>query len=381
MAGKAGLIKSAKDAVGALITIGPRSITKAENGVDIVTTLDRTVQYTACQKLKVYVEKFSAEGGTVIIMKPDGAILAMCSEPDFDPDKYNEIEDINTLNNPAIFTAYEPGSVFKMITMAAGIDTGKITPETKYTDTGELKIGGYTIKNSDLKAHGEVTMAQALDKSLNTGAIFVEQLIGKEEFKKYVKNFGFGKKTGITLDTEMPGDISPLDKPGEIFGVTGSFGQGITVTSLQLVTSFAAVANQGKMVKPYIVSEIIKPDGAKDIFEPQNGLQVISAKSAAQVAAMLMSVVENGYGTRAKVPGYYFGGKTGTAQVAASGGGYGDKTIHTFVGFGPVSKPAFVMLTMLRNPAGPRFAESSSVPLFGELAAFLVKYYEIPPEY
>ena len=381
LAGQAGILKSVKDAVGSLITVGPRSVKKAQNGVDLVLTIDRNVQFTACQKLKDYVSRFSAEGGSVIIMKPQGEIIAMCSEPDFDPDKYNEVKDINFFNNPAIFNAYEPGSVYKMITMAAGIDLGKISPQTTYVDSGELKIGGFTIKNSDLQAHGEVTMSQALDKSLNTAAIYVEQLIGKEEFKKYVKAFGFGQKSGITLDTESIGDISSLDKAGEIYGITASFGQGIAVTSLQLINAFATVANQGAMYKPYIVSEIIHPDGKKEAFTPQKIKQVITPKTAAMVTGMLISVVENGYGNRAKVKGYYLGGKTGTAQVAGPHGGYGDKTIHTFVGFGPVSKPAFVMLTKLDNPKGPRFAESSSVPLFGELSAYLLNYYGVLPDY
>jgi len=381
LAGRPGLIKSFKDALGSLITIGSRSIKKAENGSDLVLTIDRQVQFTACLKLKEYTEKFQAEGGTVIIMRPTGAILAMCSLPDFDPEKYNEAAEINYLNNPAIFTAFEPGSVFKAFTMAAGLDTGQVSPETTYFDKGERKVEPYTLKNSDNKAHGTTTMSQVLEKSLNLGAIFVEQTVGKEIFKKYLSDFGFGKKSGIELDTEMPGDLSSLNKRGDIFGMTASYGQGITVTPLQLASAFAAIANQGKLVKPYIVSEIIKPGGEKEIFQPREVRQVMSPKTAAILTGMLISVVENGYGKLAKVKGYYLGGKTGTAEVASPGGGYGEKTIHTFIGFGPVSKPEFVMLTKLDNPKGPRFAESSSVPLFGELAQYLLNYYQVPPDY
>lgn len=381
LAGRPGLIKSFKDAWGSLITIGSRSIKKAENGSALVLTIDRQVQFTACLKLKEYVEKFQAEGGTVIIMKPTGAILAMCSLPDFDPEKYNEVTDINYLNNPAIFTAFEPGSVFKAFTMAAGLDTGLVSPETTYNDEGKIKIiGQKSIENSDKKAHGTTTMSQVLEKSLNLGAIFVEQRVGKETFKRYVYNFGFGKRTGLELATEMPGNLSALDKPGEIFGITASYGQGITVTPLQLASAFAAIANQGKLVKPYIVSEIIKPGGEKEIFQSKEVRQVISPKTAAILTGMLISVVENGYGKLARVKGYYLGGKTGTAEVA-SPGGYGEKTIHTFIGFGPVSRPEFVMLAKLDNPQGPRFAESSSVPLFGQLAQYLLNYYQIAPDY
>ncbi|MFA6215929.1 MAG: penicillin-binding protein 2 [Patescibacteria group bacterium] len=381
LTGKSGEIKSIKDALGSLITIGPRSIKKAENGVDLVLTIDRTVQFIACQKLKFYYDYFRAESGTVIIMKPSGEILAMCNYPDYDAENYGEVGNIDYFNNPAIFAAYEPGSVFKMVTMAAGLDSGKVTPESTYIDTGEVKIDSFTIRNSDLKAHGQQTMIQVLENSLNTGVIFVEQLIGKETFQKYVKAFGFGQPTGITLDKEMPGDISPLDKPGRIYGMTSAFGQGITVTPLQLTAAFGAIANKGTLVKPYLVSEIIHPDGKKEEFGPQTVRQVVDPKTATLLTGMLTSVVERGYGKKAGVKGYYFAGKTGTAQVPAPGGGYGGKTIHTFVGFGPVSNPQFVMLVKLNNPSGPRFAEDTICPLFHDIAAYLLNYYQIPPDY
>jgi cell division protein FtsI/penicillin-binding protein 2 len=380
LSGRSGLIRSIKDALGSLVTIGPRSVQRAEDGVDLVLTIDRHVQFTACQKLKEFYDYFEAETGTVIIMEPTGAIIAMCSFPDFDPENYNEVEDINYLNNPAIFYPFEPGSVFKTITMAGGLDTGKVDPNTTYIDEGEVKVGPYTIKNADFEAHGEQTMTQVLEQSLNTGAIFVEQEIGKEVFKRYIKDFGFGKNSGITLDTEMAGDLSSLDKRGDIWGITASYGQGITVTPLQLINAFAAVANRGELMKPYIVAEIIEPDGETEMTKPQKVRQVIEPKTASLLTGMLTSVVENGYGEKAGVEGYYIGGKTGTAQVAAKGG-YGAKTIHTFVGFGPVANPKFVMLVKLDNPQGIRFASDSVAPLFGQLAEFLLNYYQIPPDY
>ncbi|MFA6410224.1 MAG: penicillin-binding protein 2 [Candidatus Buchananbacteria bacterium] len=381
LSGQAGLMKSAKDALGSLITIGSRSVKKAENGSDLILTIDRQIQFFACQKLNEFSDRFGADGGSVIVMKPTGEILAMCSVPDFDPDNYQDVKDINQFNNPAIFEAYEPGSVMKAISMAAGLDSGAVTPETTYNDEGEVKVGGFTIKNSDLKAHGITNMVGILEKSLNTGAIFVEQKVGKEKFKNYLKNFGFGKVTGIQLNKEVAGDLSALDKSGEIYGMTASFGQGIMVTPIQLVAAFGTIANEGKLVKPFVVSEIDKPDGQKQIFSPQVVRQVISPKTASVLTGMLTSVVEHGYGKKAGNKGYYFAGKTGTAQVAAPGGGYGGKTIHTFAGFGPISKPAFVMVTMLNNPKGVRFAEDSSTPLFGQIAQFLLNYYQIPPDY
>ncbi|MAF13931.1 MAG: hypothetical protein CMI53_03490, partial [Parcubacteria group bacterium] len=158
LSGKSGIIKSIRDALGSLITIGPRSIQQAEDGADLVLTIDRNVQFQACQKLEEFHSYFEADGASVIIMEPTGAILAMCSFPDFVPEFYNEVEDINYLNNPAIFQPFEPGSVFKAITMAAGLDTGKVEPETTYVDEGEVKVGPYTIRNSDLSSHGKQTM-------------------------------------------------------------------------------------------------------------------------------------------------------------------------------------------------------------------------------
>jgi len=380
LSGQSGIIKSFRDALGSLITIGSRTVKKAENGSNLILTLNREIQFTTCQKLEIYYKKFSAAGATAIIMTPTGEIIAMCNLPDYDPENYKEVKDINYFNNPAIFTAYEPGSVYKAFTMAAGLDSGAVTPQTTYNDTGEVKINGFTIRNSDLKGHGVMNMVDVLEHSLNTGAIFVEQKIGKDQFKKYMKSFGFGNSTGITLDKEMPGDISSLNQAGEIFGMTGSFGQGITATPIQLVTAFAAIANQGKLPKPYIVSEIDKANGEKEIFKPVTVRQVISSKTASILSGMLTSVVERGYGKKAGVSGYYFAGKTGTAQIATAGG-YGNEYNHTFIGFGPVSNPKFVILVKLEKPKGVRFAEDTITPLFHDLAEFMLNYYQIPPDY
>ncbi|MAF13838.1 MAG: hypothetical protein CMI53_03025, partial [Parcubacteria group bacterium] len=254
-------------------------------------------------------------------------------------------------------------------------------PETTYVDEGEVKVGPYTIRNSDLSSHGKQTMTYVLEQSLNTGAIYVEQEVGKKTFKKYVEDFGFGQRTGITLDSEAAGDISSLDKRGDIFGITASYGQGITVTPLQLVTAFAAIANRGQLPKPYIVSEIIKPNGQTEVTKPEVVRQVISPKSASLLTGMLISVVENGYGIKGKVDGYYLGGKTGTAQVASAGGGYGSRTVHSFIGFGPVSNPKYVMMVKLDNPKGIRFSSDSVTPLFSQLSEFLLNYYQIAPDY
>ena len=383
LSGKSGLIRSVKDALGSLITIGPRSIRKAEDGVDLVLTIDRNIQFTACQKLKEFYDWYEAERGSVIIMEPKtGAIIAMCSYPDFDPEKYNEVEDINYLNNPAIFYEYEPGSVFKTFTMAAGIDADKITPETTYEDTGELKVGPYTIRNFDNRAYGTRTMTDALAQSLNLGAAYAAEQAGKEVFRDYVKDFGFGKNTGIELATEVPGDISNLDRRGDVYYLTASYGHGISATPIQLIAGYSAIANGGVLMKPYIVAEKIMPSGESIITQIQQIRQVIKPKTATIITGMLTQVVESSYDRKAKVPGYYLAAKTGTAIIPAPGGGYSNKTIHTIIGFGPVSNPRFaVLIRMDKIKKGPAYASDSIGPLFGQISEFLLNYYQIPPDY
>ena len=267
--------------------------------------------------------------------------------------------------------------------MAIGLELEKVTPSTTYTDTGSVSIGSYTIRNSDGKAHGVQTMMDVLDESLNTGTIFVARKVGVEQFRKYVKAFGFGSITGIDLDTETSGDVSSLDqKKSDIYVATGSFGQGITVTPLQLITAYSALANGGKLMKPYIVDTIVKPDRSVIRTAPKVIRQVISARTSDLIGGMLVNVVRKGHGKRAGVPGYFVAGKTGTAQVPRKDGrGYDrNATIGSFAGYAPVERPAFVMLVRIDNPRDVQWAESSAAPLFGELAHFLLQYYEVPPD-
>ncbi|MBU1036679.1 penicillin-binding protein 2 [Patescibacteria group bacterium] len=384
LAGQKGSFLFERDASGRLIPIAQRIKAEEKNGTDIILTLDRSIQFTACSALQTTVLRHGADNGSVIIINPaTGAILAMCNYPDFDPNKYNEVEDISVYNNLAIFEAYEPGSIMKGITMAMALDTGKVTPATTYEDTGSVEISGYTIRNSDEQAHGIKTMTEVLEESLNTGAIFVARTVGQELFQQYYKNFGFGQLTNIQTETENPGDIKSLGYPNEIFMATASFGQGITVTPLQITAAFSAIANKGKLMKPYIVDEIRYPDGKVEKIKPQFIRQVVTQQTAITLSAMLASVVKYGHAQQAGVPGYYIAGKTGTAQVADpyTGGYSADKTIHSFVGFAPVDNPRYVMLIKLDHPRGVRFAASSVAPLFGELSQFLLNYFHVPPSY
>lgn len=379
--GKEGSLRLETDARGALIPIGDKRVVEAIDGDDLVLTIDRTVQIVACDRLSAWVAKHQADGGTVIILNPKtGALIAMCSVPDFDPENYQEYA-LRTYNNPAIFAPYEPGSIFKPITMAIGIELGLVDPNTVYTDTGAVTLNSFTIKNSDYKAHGKQTMTDVLNKSLNTGVIFVAKKIGIERFRQYVKDFGFGSLTGIEMDAEVPGNISSLQEKREIYLATASFGQGITVTPLQIAVAFGALANGGNLMQPYIVDEIIKPDGKIKKTQPKIVRRIISERTATLIGGMLVTVVRKGHGKRAGVDGYFVAGKTGTAQVPKKDGrGYDPHvTIGSFAGFAPVDDPKFVMLVKIDRPRSVQWAESSAAPLFGELAEFLLHYLEVPP--
>ncbi|MBU4332417.1 penicillin-binding protein 2 [Patescibacteria group bacterium] len=381
LAGRKGGITLKKGVLGNWIATSRRTLQKAEDGAGLVLTLDRVIQFAACSELKIGIEKYGASAGSVIIMNPrTGAILALCAEPNFDPNNYSQVENINVYINQVISHAYEPGSIFKVITMAAGLDSGKVTPKTTYEDVGMLEIDDHKIRNSDLKAHGVVNMTTVLEESLNLGAVFVAQQVGQQNFKDYVEKFGFASSTGIELGSEGLGNISSLNKGGEIYLATASYGQGITVTAIQMITSFTPIVMNGNLVKPHIVASILKPDGEVIKTEPRLVPGVITPATAKMLSAMLVSVVRSGHAKKAGVPGYYVAGKTGTAQVA-KGGGYSNLTIHSFVGFVPVDNPAFIALVKLDYPTNVLYAADSAAPIFGKIAKFVLDYYQIPPDY
>lgn len=382
LTGVQGYLESEKDSRGRVIAVGNRTLQPAVDGDDVVLTIDRTVQYVVCKKLDEWVARFGATKGSVVILNPEtGAVIAMCNAPTFDPNEYNKIETVDVYNNTAIFEPYESGSVFKAITMAAGLDSGKISPSTPFDDPGEIKIGPFTIRNSDLKAHGLVDMTTVLTESLNTGVVDVVHRLGASKFLGYVHDFGFGQKTEIELQSEGSGNIKPLEQKGDIWSATGSFGQGITVTVLQLAAAYGAIANEGVLMKPYIVEEVRRADGTVETRAPKTVRRVISERASQLLSGMLVAVIEKGHGARAGVPGYWLAGKTGTAQIPRKeGGGYEvGQTIGSFAGFGPVDDPKFVMVVRIDRPQGVQFAESTAAPLFGDIAKFLLDYYQIPP--
>ena len=382
LSGQVGFLTGEKDTTGYWIPSLDQKLEPARDGLDLILTIDQNIQFKAETELSQAIEKWQAQSGTIIIMETStGAIWAMANLPSFDPNQYSEVENIDVFLNPSIQKVYEPGSVFKAVTMAAGLDSGRVSPWTVYEDKGQIRIKGSTVNNVDNKVYGEQTMMQVLEKSINTGAVFVQRAIGQEVFQEYIQAFNLNQPTGIDLVGEVGGNIFNLFSGREINLANISFGQGITVTPLGLTVAIGAIANKGKLMRPFIVKKTIDPDGVESVTRPQVVGRPISLETAAGLTKMLVSVVENGYGKPARVAGYNLAGKTGTAQVPdPEMGGYSEDTIHSFVGFAPAFNPRFVILVKLDKPQGIRFAADSVSPIFKRLAAYMFHYLEIAPE-
>ncbi|MBI2034019.1 MAG: penicillin-binding protein 2 [Candidatus Liptonbacteria bacterium] len=339
-------------------------------GEDLRLTIDLNIQTEAERILSNLVKNYKATGGTVIVEEPrTGKILAFGNLPNFDPNNYSEFE-LGRFLNPGVQSIYEPGSVLKVITMAAGIDSGKITPDTTYVDTGSLTFGDREIRNYDLKVYGRSSMTEVIEHSINTGAAFAEKQTGHLVFKNYLEKFGFGEKTGIDLPGEVRGDLRRLypNAPPIVFA-TASFGQGVAVTPTELINAISSIANKGKLMRPYLNANL----------EPQVLRTVIRGETAREVAQMMVSAIDKN--EIAKISGYSIAGKTGTAQVPDfKNGGYTDRVVNTYVGFGPATNPRFVILIKLDEPAHAPAAAITVVPAFRDLAQFILNYLNIPPD-
>ena len=364
---------------------------RGNSAADLVLTLDYNIQFRAERLLRGAKESLGVEGGQVIVIDPvSGKVIAMAHFPNFNPNQYQEYAkegNLEIFRNKATRDFFEPGSVFKSITMAAALNEELITPATKYIDEGHVRIGSYTLYNYNRKIWGEETMTRVLENSINTGAIFAQKLMPNHVFSGYIEKFGIFEKSGIDLPENLS-ENREFKQAREINLATASYGQGIEMTGIQLVRAYSAIANNGQLVNPYLVEKILvdgreKIPPSREKSEPSR--QVISQKAAGQLTAMLVSVVEDGSARRAKIPGYYIAAKTGTAQIAYSAlgiskPGYSDKTYQTAIGFFPAFSPQFLILVKLDNPQ-TRIAEHSAVPIFHDLAEYIIHHYQIPPDY
>lgn len=347
---------------------------------DLVLTVDRIVQHMAEQALKDAIKQHEAEGGTVIILQPhSSAVLAMASWPDFNPNDYGREESMEVYVNPATSKLYEPGSVFKLVTYAAALEKGVITPESKYEDEDEFVYGERVIKNWDEIGRGEITAAEALAQSLNVTTAKIAVDLGRDEFYKAVQRFRFGENTGIELANEVPGIVKVPGKgswyPADL--ATNSFGQGISVTPLQMANAVAAIASEGVLYRPHVIKQII--DGEKLIaIEPQAVSRAISPETAQTLTQLMVDTVDRI--PTAQVPGYAIAGKSGTAEIVLAEGYADELTIASFGGFFPADDPQFVILVKLDRPKTSRWATQTAAPLFQTIVKNLIQLDNIPPD-
>ena len=391
LTGDTGQYNTVTDSLGVPINTVENTLVEPKDGKNYALTLDRGLQSVASDALLSAIETNRAESGSIIVMDVEtGEIKAMVNYPSYDPNDFRSVKDYTLFSNRAVSGLFEPGSGFKAITMASALDAKKVTPETKYNDLGEVTVSGKTIRNSENKKYGIQNMTDVIQKSLNTGMVFVLEMLGsnqnaitlsgKQLLFDYIEKFGFGKVTGI----EVAGEVSSKVKPANTYDIDYaniSFGQGISVNSLQLLASVGAIANKGVLVKPTIVAGEVNELSEVVPAKSTEVRKVISEESASQTAQMMTQVVEKGSGYLTRMKGYKIAGKTGTAQVPrADGKGYEEnKNIGSFVGFAPADDPKFVMLVRIDYPKVEGFAEKTAVPAFAVVAKELFKYYKIAP--
>lgn len=373
----------AGEAASARVNISPLTVQKgviAREGADLVLTIDRSVQYLVETKLKQALETHGAGSGTIIVMNPNtGAILALANEPCYEPFNFYEASE-SLLLNPAATLQHEPGSVMKLVTMAAALDSGAATPQSTYYDAGVLEVGGHRTYNWDRSAPGQTDMTTLLARSLNVGAATLATWMGPDVFYDYFEAFGFGRPTGIDLMSEAGGQM-PL--PGSEFWTeasmaTTAYGQGIAVTPLQMVTAVAAIANGGKLMQPYLVEEVHEGDQVY-AHQPTVLARPISPETAQQVNVMATTAVIREV-PQAQIPDYTVAGKTGTAQIAENGIYLENDVIGSFIGWLPADNPEIIVYVKLDRPQSAPWGSQTAAPVFAELTEELVVMLDIPPD-
>ncbi len=382
LGGTPGALYFERDAAGNPIAFGQSRVDPGKPGSDVRLTIDRYIQKLCEDELDFEIKAHSASGGTILVMDPKtGAILAMASRPSFKLSTLNlDSPDFAIYRDRAVTDLYEPGSVDKTLTMATAIDLGLVTPNTTYNDTGLVVKDGYEFRNWDFSTNGTQTMTQVLQKSLNTGAIWLSDLIGPDRLYQYLARFGYGESTHSGLGGESSGIVrtnaDPAWSPTDLY--TNSYGQGIAATPLQVITAVSSLINGGHLMRPYIVSEIDGPNGVRK-FDPVVVRQTISPKTSATMVEMMHQVVDGVPGHGAQVKGYDVGGKTGTTLVSIPTGYALDSTIATFVGFAPVEDPAMIMLVKIDQPKDDPLGGIVAAPVFGKLAPQILHYLGVLP--
>ena len=380
--GESAYLVCERDARGRLIVPADAPIEGNTQGHSVTLTIDRNIQHVAQTELLEAVKKYRARGGMSLVMQPKtGEILAMASLPTFNPNSLSAAPP-EARKNRVITDSIEPGSTFKVFTMASALELGAIDiRERVFCENGKYRYAGRTIH--DTHKYGLLTVPEVIKFSSNIGMIKVSEKMDPERFHDMIRAFGFGTRTGVELSGESGGLFPPREKFSRIRRATVSFGQGIAVTPLQLASAMASVVNGGKIMKPYIVKEIADPQG-RMVYrgEPKELRRVISPKTSAQMREILGKVVqEDGTGTQARIKGFLVGGKTGTAQKVETGTGRysSDKRIASFVGFLPLQDPELLILVVIDEPKGEVYGGVVAAPAFNQIAVKTAYYLGIMP--
>lgn len=378
--GKIGIAIQVRDALGRPILAKLNKNAGQIDGRTLIVSIDRAIQFMVERKLKKGIEKYEASGGLVAIIEPKtGNVLSMVSYPSFDPSKYHTYDE-SLYKNPFISNVFEPGSTFKSLIMASGIDAKVVKPDTKCpVCAGPIPIGEYEIRTWNNKYHKDITMTDVVVHSNNTGMVYVGKSLGLDKMLSYLKAFGIGELTNIDLQGEVSSDLRPRDMWYPIDLATASFGQGISITPISLLIGFAALANDGKRMEPHVVSKIETPEGQTIPISPKVVSQPVSVATAKIMTEILVNAVNKGEAKWARVKGYRIAGKTGTAQIPIAGHYDPNKTIASFIGFAPADNPKFAMLVIIDRPTTSIYGADTAAPIFFSIARDLFTYYNIPP--
>ncbi|MBI5303117.1 MAG: penicillin-binding protein 2 [Chloroflexi bacterium] len=383
LTGKPGKLNAVGDAMRDVIPFDVPANIAAEDGADITLTIDATMQRIVEMELANALRATRAASGSIIVLDPKtGAVLALAVLPSADLNAYYEPANQDRYKNTTVSALYEPGSVFKVITLAAALDARTVTPATVFEDIGYIDFGGAHIENHDKKAYGRVTLTDVMRHSLNVEAVKMSVGMGAERFYQYVRDFGFGSITRIELMPELAGDVK---SPGDgiwrdVELATNAFGQGISATPLQMARAMAAVANQGKLMRPYIVKEARESSGRRNVVQSQSVRQVIRPETAQIVTRILADSILAESSNKALVPGYRVAGKTGTSQISGIGGYEKTGTVASFAGYLPADDPRFVILVKLDRPQTSEWGSQVASPVFAEVAKQLVALVGLPPD-